>query len=99
MGLPIHVYPLYENARRAARGQSVQHNASESAEMYSAFDKIASNNEYAWGYGERVKSAADISSVTKRNRIICEPCKLPSECAIRVVKAADRARPSPDERI
>lgn len=74
MGLPIHVYPLYENARRAHQKQSCKQNWQESAEMYAKFDDIASKNEYAWNYGEPTKSAEQIGTVTKRNRLICQPC-------------------------
>lgn len=74
MGLPIHVYPLYENGRRAHKRQTAQQNAQESATMYAAFDKIASDNEYSWNYKESPKSAELIGSVSKRNRLICQPC-------------------------
>lgn len=78
MGLPIHVYPLYENARRAKKGQTAQQNNQESAKMYSNFDEISSKNEYSWNYNEPVKSPEFIGTVSKRNRIICEPC----ECTV-----------------
>lgn len=75
MGLPIHVYPLYENGRRAHLRQSAQENNHESATMYSAFDAISSENQYSWNYGEPKKSAEVIGTVSKRNRLICDPCK------------------------
>lgn len=74
MGLPIHVYPLYENARRAHRGQSVAENGIESASMYAKFDKIGSENEYSWNYHESPKTAEQIGQPSKKNRIICDPC-------------------------
>lgn len=75
MGLPIHVYPLYENCRRASLRQTAQQNSHESATMYAAFDEIASKNEYSWNYGEPAKSAEYIGTAAKRNRMICEPCE------------------------
>ena len=77
MGLPIHDYPLYENCRRAHRKQTYQQNSHESACMYADFDKIASGNEFSWNAGEPVKSAEFIGTVSKKNRMICDPCKTP----------------------
>ncbi|POR34814.1 Uncharacterized protein TPAR_05013 [Tolypocladium paradoxum] len=76
IGLPIHVYPLYENCRRAALHQTAQQNSQESATMYAAFDEIASKNENSWNYGQPVKSAEYIGTASKRNRMICEPYPL-----------------------
>lgn len=76
MGLPIHVYPLYENGRRAHLHQTAQQNNQESATMYASFDEIGSKNPYSWNYGEKPKPAEFIGSVSKRNRIICDPCEL-----------------------
>ncbi|EGX91593.1 acetyl-CoA acetyltransferase [Cordyceps militaris CM01] len=76
VGLPIHVYPLYEIGRRARLRQTAQQNNQESATMYAAFDEIGSKNEYSWNYGEKIKTAEFIGSITKRNRIICEPYPL-----------------------
>lgn len=75
MGLPIHVYPLYENARRAHLKQTAQQNNTESAKMYAEFDAISSNNEYSWNSGRPAQSADFIGTVSKKNRLICEPCE------------------------
>ncbi|OAQ99293.1 hypothetical protein LLEC1_06889 [Akanthomyces lecanii] len=76
MGLPIHVYPLYENGRRAHLHQTIQQNNQESAIMYASFDEIGSKNQYSWNYGEKPKPAEFIGSISKRNRIICDPYPL-----------------------
>lgn len=76
MGLPIHVYPLYENARRAHQGQSAVENGMESAKMYAEFDKIASQNEYSWNYQMPPKTAEQIGLPSKKNRMICDPCEI-----------------------
>lgn len=73
--LPIHVYPLYENAFRAHRNQSIPANDEESAHLYGDFAKVAEGNSLAWNYGQPAATAIDIRTVTKRNRMICFPCK------------------------
>jgi len=75
IGLPIQVYPLYENAFRAARRQSVQENRDESAQLYAAFAQVAEANPMAWSYGKPAKRAAEIGAVSARNRMICFPCQ------------------------
>ncbi|TQV92303.1 hypothetical protein V2A60_006991 [Cordyceps javanica] len=76
VGLPIHVYPLYEIGRRAHLHQTAQQNNQESAAMYASFDEIGSKNQYSWNYGEKPKPAEFIGSISKRNRIICDPYPL-----------------------
>jgi hypothetical protein len=75
VGLPIHVYPLYENAFRAHRGQSIQENNQESAELYADFAKVAEQNLFAWNYGQPATTETDIGTVSNINRMICFPCK------------------------
>ncbi len=75
VGLPIHVYPLYENAFRAYRGQSIQDNNHESAELYADFAKVAEKNPLAWNYGQPAATQEFIGTVSKKNRMICFPCK------------------------
>jgi len=74
VGLPIHVYPLYENAFRAHRGQSIQENNQESAELYAEFAKVAEKNPLAWNYGQPAATKEVIGTVSKKNRMICFPC-------------------------
>ncbi|CAF9935218.1 MAG: hypothetical protein ALECFALPRED_006337 [Alectoria fallacina] len=76
IGLPIHVYALYENAFRAYRKQSIEQNNKDSARLYAEFAKIAEQNEFAWNYGEEAPAAETISTVTAKNRIICFPYPL-----------------------
>lgn len=76
IGLPIHVYALYENAFRAHRKQSIKQNNKESAQLYAEFAKIAERNEFAWNYGQKTPTAQIISTVTAKNRMICFPCTL-----------------------
>ena len=75
IGLPIHVYPLYENAFRARKGQPIDENNRESARLYAEFAKVAEKNLFAWSFGERAKTEEEIGTASKRNRMICAPCK------------------------
>lgn len=75
IGNPIQAYPLFENSFRAHRNQSYAENDAESAEMYAEFAKVAEKNPYAWSYGSPAETKESISKVTKRNRMICLPCK------------------------
>ncbi|KAL8820102.1 MAG: hypothetical protein Q9191_007585 [Dirinaria sp. TL-2023a] len=76
IGLPIHVYPLYENAFRAHRKQTIEQNHMESARLYADFAKIAKRNEYAWSSGQAAASENEIATVTTKNRMICFPYPL-----------------------
>ena len=76
IGAPIHVYPLFENAFRAHRTQSIQENNRESAEMYAEFAKTAEQNPMAWSFGKPAETAESIGTISKNNRLICFPCGL-----------------------
>lgn len=45
---PIDFYPLYENAGRAAYGQSLKKGQAESAAIWAAFSEVAATNDGAW---------------------------------------------------
>ncbi|KAJ4345327.1 uncharacterized protein N0V89_011457 [Didymosphaeria variabile] len=74
-GTPIQVYPLYENAFRAHRGQSLKANNEESAKLYAEFSRVASQNEVAWSHG-KYDDEEKIGTVSKKNRMICSPYPL-----------------------
>ncbi|KXJ97276.1 thiolase [Microdochium bolleyi] len=76
VGLPIHVYPMYENAFRSHEGQTIADNTQESAEMYAAFDEVACKQSYSWRSGQKPKSASDIGTLSPKNRMICLPYPL-----------------------
>ncbi|TVY85952.1 hypothetical protein LAWI1_G006898, partial [Lachnellula willkommii] len=76
LGLPIHVYPLYENAFRAHRGQSISENHQESARLYADFAKVAEKMPVAWNYGQPAATVDAIGTVSKKNRMICFPYPL-----------------------
>ncbi|KAJ4287378.1 hypothetical protein N0V90_012777 [Kalmusia sp. IMI 367209] len=75
IGTPIHVYPLYENAFRAQRSQSLRENNEESSKLYAEFSKIASENEVAWFQG-KYNDEKTIGTLGKKNRMICSPYPL-----------------------
>jgi hypothetical protein len=95
VGLPIHVYPLYENAYRAHRRQSIQENNHESAELYADFAKVAEKNPLAWNFGEPAATKEIIGTVSKKNRMICFPCM----CRLEFLDESNAYRSSFDERI
>jgi hypothetical protein len=76
IGAPIHVYPLYENAFRAYRGQSLKANNEESAKLYADFSKVAEKQEFAWSQG-KYNDEQTIGTVNEKNRMICYPCTHP----------------------
>jgi acetyl-CoA C-acetyltransferase len=45
---PVDIYPLYENAGRAAYGQSLDEAQRESGEIWSRFSAVAADNPAAW---------------------------------------------------
>src|ERR1700729_3033532 len=72
---PVDVYPLYENAGRAAYGQTLGQGQAESAAIWSRFSEVAEGNSGAWL--RRRVSADDIKTVSAANRLIAFPyCKL-----------------------
>jgi acetyl-CoA C-acetyltransferase len=72
---PVDVYPLYENAGRAAYGQTLEQGQAESAAIWSRFSEVAEGNSGAWL--RRRVSADDIKTVSAANRRIAFPyCKL-----------------------
>ena len=68
---PIQVYPLFENALRAERGLSMEKHREFLSRHLAKFSKIAAENPLAWS--QREKSASEIGTVTKENRIIGFP--------------------------
>ncbi|KAK2820045.1 hypothetical protein FQN49_007777 [Arthroderma sp. PD_2] len=76
VGLPLHVYPLYENGFRAYRKQSMQDNVKESARLYADFSVVAEKNPLSWNYGKPAETEQSLSTVTRRNRMICYPYPL-----------------------
>jgi acetyl-CoA C-acetyltransferase len=68
---PIDVYPLYENATRAAWGQSLAEGQRETAEIWSGFSAVAAANPHAWL--RRTVLPEEVLDVTADNRMVSFP--------------------------
>ena len=68
---PVDVYPLYENAGRAAYGQTLAEGQHETAEIWSRYSEIADANPGAWIH--KPASVAEIVTATADNRPIAFP--------------------------
>lgn len=68
---PTDVYPLFENALRNSLGQSWEEAQAESGTICSNMSEVASRNPHAWS--GRATSAAEVTSVSDRNRMIAFP--------------------------
>ena len=68
---PIQVYPIFENALRAARGQSLAEHREAMGKLFQPFTRLAAKNPHAWFPTER--SASELTEATPANRMICFP--------------------------
>lgn len=68
---PADLYPLYENATRAAWGQTFRQGQAESATIWSNFSKVAADCEHAWI--RKPRTPEDILEVDDNNRPIAFP--------------------------
>ncbi len=68
---PTDVYPLYENAMRAALGQSLAEAQAESAAIWALMSQVAASNPAAWI--RKPVSADDIMTPSETNRMIAFP--------------------------
>lgn len=85
-GAPIHIYPLYETAFRAHRGQTPRENNEESAALYADFAQTAVRNQNSWNHGKPPASNKEIGTVSPRNRIICLPCMCSEIATLRLMR-------------
>lgn len=68
---PIDVYPLYENATRAAWGQSLAEGQAEIAAIWAGFSQVAAANPNAWI--RKPVAAEQIADATLDNRMVSFP--------------------------
>jgi acetyl-CoA C-acetyltransferase len=68
---PLRVFPLFENARRAASGESIPDHQRRISELWAGFSVVAADNPYAWSRSPR--SAEEIGTVTSSNRMVSFP--------------------------
>ena len=68
---PSEIYPFYENAARAAWGQSLAEGQAETGEIWSRFSQIAASAEGAWL--KQPREPGDITTITADNRLLAFP--------------------------
>jgi acetyl-CoA C-acetyltransferase len=69
--LPIHIYPMFENAYRARNGWSLAEHRERMGKLWAAMTSVAAQNPHAWFPKQR--TASEITTITADNRIICFP--------------------------
>ncbi len=69
--LPVHAYPLFENALRAANGWTLDEHAGRIGALWSRFSVVAAGNPYAWIRTPR--SASEIVTPAPDNRMVSFP--------------------------
>jgi acetyl-CoA C-acetyltransferase len=69
--LPIQVYPVFENALRAAAGETIDEHQTKVARLWSRFSEVAASNPHAW-FPQR-RTPEEIQTVTADNRWIGFP--------------------------
>lgn len=69
--VPIQIYPLFENALRAARGRGLEEHRQHLGRLLERFSRVAADNPYAWFRDG--KSAQEIATVTPSNRLVGYP--------------------------
>lgn len=71
MVMPPDIYPIFENAVRAARGLSLDQHRARLGRLFSRFTEVAAANPYAWFPVAR--SAEEIITEAPQNRMIAYP--------------------------
>lgn len=69
--MPIEIYPLFENALRAAEGWSIDDHRDRLARLWSGFSEVAATNPNAWI--RRAYSPAELRDPTPANRMVGFP--------------------------
>src|SRR4029077_18417804 len=69
--LPVHAYPLFENALRAANGWTLEEHAERIGTLWSRFSQVAAANPHAWI--RRAHSAQEIVTPSPENRMVSFP--------------------------
>ncbi|MDQ1446438.1 MAG: acetyl-CoA C-acetyltransferase, partial [Acidimicrobiaceae bacterium] len=69
--MPTQVYPMFENALRAAAGESIDEHQRRVSELWSRFSAVAARNPYAWS--QEFRTPEEIRTLTPDNRMIGFP--------------------------
>ncbi len=71
LNLPPNIYPIFENALRAARGLDLEQHRKAMGDLMSPFTRVAARNPDAWFPVQR--TAAELLTVSERNRMVAFP--------------------------
>jgi len=71
LDLPIHVFPLFENALRARHGRTLEAHRDHIGRLWSGFSEVATANPYAWI--RQARTAEEITTPSDANRMIAYP--------------------------
>jgi acetyl-CoA C-acetyltransferase len=71
LDLPIHVFPLFENALRAAAGRSLDDHRRHIGDLWSRFAEVAAANPAAWL--PTTRTTDEITTPSDNNRMIAYP--------------------------
>ena len=69
--MPIEIYPLFENALRAAEGWTIDEHRDRLAKLWAGFSEVAATNPNAWI--RQAYSPADLRDATPDNRMVGFP--------------------------
>ena len=68
---PIEMYPIFENAIRHARGESLEEHVKRISELWAGFSRVAADNPHAWL--REAKTAEEIRTPSGANRPVSFP--------------------------
>lgn len=71
LAAPINLYPLFESAVRAARGETIEAHRDRLSELWHRFNQVAVENPYAWF--RTPMTAAEIREPSPSNRMVGFP--------------------------
>ncbi|MFU8814652.1 MAG: acetyl-CoA acetyltransferase [Pseudomonadales bacterium] len=71
IGQPIQIYPLFENALRHHRGESIAAHLERISELWAGFSRVAADNPHAWI--RQPKTAEEIRTLSSANRPVSFP--------------------------
>lgn len=71
MAMPPDIYPVFENAMRASRGQDLASHRKSMGDLFTRFTEVAAENPYAWFPTRR--SSEELTTATPSNRMIAFP--------------------------
>jgi len=71
LGLPVNMYPMFENAIRAHEGRTLAEHQARLGKLFAPFTQVAAANPYAWF--PKARTAEEIATLAPDNRMIAYP--------------------------